>query len=1150
MQKFENEILYSASDLVNFLECEHLTALDLVNLESPLEKTKDSDEAVLIQQKGLEHEARYLANLKAKAGTFADISLVGNDLLKKIMATREAMMEGVDLIFQATLGDGPLFGHADFLRRVPTSDASLPLQYEVLDTKLARSPKAKFVVQLAFYSMLLAKTTGAEPQHMLVVLGDGREITYRYADYKYYFASLLGRFLARVNNHAFPTYPEPRERCGMCRWRELCEKKRAEDDHLCQVAGITKIQIGKLRDTEIGTLAKLAMSDRATIVPRLAQPTFEKLRSQASLQYQARETGSRHYELLAPERQSAGFARLPMPDAGDLYFDMEGDPLEEGGLEYLFGIMYRESGGDVFKPFWAHSRADEKLAFEAFLDFVVAHLAKFPRAHIYHYAAYETTALKRLMSLHGTREATVDNLLRMGKFVDLYKVVREGLRVSEPGYSIKNIEHFYLGERKGDVKSAGASIVFYENWKQSGNQELLDAIAAYNRDDVFSTLCLHKWLLELRPDELPWATPGKDDDDKHHELGALTEAEQQLIPYFEQLVKPLPDDRLTWSTHDSTRELTYQLLDFHRRTAKPEWWAMFARQEMVAEELIEDGECLGGLVMATEAPPTADKRSLVYTYEFPEQETKMRTGTSSVCVENLAKVNDLVVDEETRRVTFRYSAKKDALPISIGLGPAGPIKTEALQMALFRFADSVIANDKKYPAIKSVLARDLPRIAGHPAGAQIVSTGNNLLAETIRAVENLDGSHLFIQGPPGAGKTYTGARVIVALLKRGFRVGVSSNSHKAVHNLLEEVERVAEEEGHQFRGVKKASSGKEDTEFNSTHVETVYTNDEIVEGVTYQLIAGTAWLFAAEGLDQALDYIFVDEAGQVALANLIAMGTSARNIVLLGDQMQLGQPVKGTHPGRSGESTLDYLLDGAATIPEVRGVFLGTTWRMHPNVCKFISDAVYDGRLEAEGDNARRELVLNKSAHRMLRSSGIRVVSTAHDGCSQRSVEEAEVIRELVENLLTQQYADKKGVLQPIELNNILVVAPFNMQVNLLKQVLPAGARVGTVDKFQGQEAEVVIISMTTSSGDYLPRFIEFLYSKNRLNVAISRAKCLTLLVISPALLSIECGFVEEMALVNTLCWVREYAELQGIGQADSTCKANRITEEGAAIVS
>ena len=292
----------------------------------------------------------------------------------------------------------------------------------------------------------------------------------------------------------------------------------------------------------------------------------------------------------------------------------------------------------------------------------------------------------------------------------------------------------------------------------------------------------------------------------------------------------------------------------------------------------------------------------------------------------------------------------------------------------------------------------------------------------------------------------------------------------------------------------------------------------------YNLIAGTAWLFADPEFDQALDFLFVDEAGQVCLANLIAMGTSARNIVLMGDQMQLGQPIQGVHPGQSGLSSLEYLLEGAATIAPDRGIFLGTTWRMHPDVCQFISDAVYDSRLHAESQNGRRVLVLNERADPNLRSSGIRFLAAEHEGCSQESQQEAEMVRSLFDNLLAQRYRDTDGAEHAIGLENILVVAPYNVQVNLLKRVLPAGARVGTVDKFQGQEAEVVIVSMTTSSGDDLPRNIEFLFSKNRLNVAISRARSLAIVIASPDLLSIRCRSPEDMALVNTLCWVRDEA--------------------------
>lgn len=196
------------------------------------------------------------------------------------------------------------------------------------------------------------------------------------------------------------------------------------------------------------------------------------------------------------------------------------------------------------------------------------------------------------------------------------------------------------------------------------------------------------------------------------------------------------------------------------------------------------------------------------------------------------------------------------------------------------------------------------------------------------------------------------------------------------------------------------------------------------------------------------------------------------------------------------------------------------------DVCSFISNAVYDGRLLPEPENEKQALVLNKSAHPALKPYGVQYLPVEHDGCSQSSEEEAEAIKEIFESLLKQQYRDKHGKTHKMSHRNILVVAPYNMQVNLLKRVLPDGARVGTVDKFQGQEAEVVIVSMTTTSEEYLPRHIEFLYSKNRLNVALSRARCLSILVANPLLMSIKCKTIDQMALVNTLCWVRDYSEL------------------------
>ena len=435
---------------------------------------------------------------------------------------------------------------------------------------------------------------------------------------------------------------------------------------------------------------------------------------------------------------------------------------------------------------------------------------------------------------------------------------------------------------------------------------------------------------------------------------------------------------------------------------------------------------------------------------------------------------------------------------------------------------SVSAGSARYGALEAFLRKDPLRIVGRAAGTPVVADASDL-DQVVEAVAGLKESTLFVQGPPGAGKTHTGAHVIVALLTLGKRVGVSSNSHKAINNLLAKVEAVAKEEGFGFRGAKKVN-GNEDHCLNGTFIEDVEANKDVAAG-DFQLVAGTAWLFSRPEFDQAFDYLFVDEAGQVAVANLVAMGTSARNLVLLGDQMQLGQPVQGVHPGRSGDSSLEYLLDGTATIPADRGVFLDRTWRMHPDVCRFISEAVYDGRLHPEPSNANQRLVLRTDADPALRPTGVRFVPVAHDGCTQRSDEEAARVAALYQSLVGQRYVDRDGEEHAMGAANVLVVAPYNAQVNRLKQVLPADARVGTVDKFQGQQAEAVIVSMTTSSGEDLPRNMEFLFSKNRLNVAISRARCLALVVASPKLLEVRCSTPEQMALANTLCWVKSFSE-------------------------
>ncbi|SDC56410.1 TM0106 family RecB-like putative nuclease [Paraburkholderia lycopersici] len=1129
--------IYSASDLVSFLECEYSTTLALIDLETPLPRNPADEQLALVQERGLKHEKAYLADLTASGKSIIDINAVaGKDIRARVDATLKAMRAGYDVIYQAAFLDSNLLGYADFLVKVAKPSDLGCFSYEAFDTKLALSSRGKFITQLTFYSHLLAKAQGVYPEHMAVVLGSNKATTYRCTEYRHCFDMALSRFLARVTNHkaasitaaAAETYPDPCDKCSQCHWSQLCDKRRVADDHLSQVAGITRVQVRKLVSAGVPTLEALATMPPGASVSNIADETLARLRSQAELQRHFRNTGKRKVILLRKAKEDTrlrGFERLPEPSPGDMFFDMEGNPLESGGLEYLFGVWEVDRPGGYFRAFWAHNRAEEKLAFEAFMDYLDERLKKHPDAHIYHYAPYEPTALKKLMSVHGTRESSVDNLLRQGKLIDLYAVVREALRVSESSYSIKYVERFYRGVRAGDVTNAGASIVFYERWKalredpeqKAGADKLLQDIADYNRDDVVSTYQLLEWLLSLRPTPLQWSNR-RDATAVAAAAAAVKEEVLQAQLLVESILKPLPADEKDWTPDQQSRALIAQMVFFHQREAKPEWWAVFARKEMSDVELIEDAECLGGLTRDTTRTPEAVKRSKRYFYNAPPQETKLRSDSRCMDVMTGKGLSNLLVDMDSLSVSFTATSEPEKL---LSIGPNGPVDTTHHRAALVHFATDFRDGGKSYSAVHALLRREPPRIKGIAPGSALINQKADLLTQVINVVKGMDETCLFLQGPPGAGKTFTGSHVILDLLKQGKRVGVTSNSHHAINNLLQAVETRAHAEKFVFSGMKK-STGPE-SELQGSIIIDVAEDDDVFYGEA-DLVAGTSWLFVKEEMRDQLDYLFVDEAGQMALANLAAVGMCTRNIVLLGDQMQLAQPSKGMHPGRSGESSLDYLLDGVATIPSDKGIFLKTTYRMHPDVCEFISDAVYDSRLKPAPGTSARVVNAPFEGQRAAPMTGIRFIPVQHDGNAQSSKEEVQKVVSLVNELLQGTRDDGRRMV-PMTLDDILVVAPYNVQVNELKRALPAGARVGTVDKFQGQEAHVVIMSMATSNAEYLPRDIEFLFSKNRLNVGISRAKALAILVACPDLLTVPCSKPEQMALVNTLCALVQYSD-------------------------
>jgi hypothetical protein len=397
-----------------------------------------------------------------------------------------------------------------------------------------------------------------------------------------------------------------------------------------------------------------------------------------------------------------------------MFFDMEGAQFcEDGSLEYLFGFITIDDGEPRFTAYWAHDRHAEKRAFEAAIDFIATRLTAHPDAHVYHYASYEEAALKRLAMLHGTRETQLDDLLRGRKLVDLYKVVREGVRISEPAYSLKNVEVFFGGHRAGEVKTALDSMVVYDQWQQTGDPALLDQIGVYNEADCRSLLTCRNWLLSLRPSEVSWfetAGPANTNVSGVDPVKAAKrkEAEERNAAIARALVEGVSEPEIAW------RELAGQLVDFHKREAKPEWWAVFNRQEITEEELIDDAECIGALEPDPDCPPHPEKRSIVYSFRFPAQDFKVRLGDDVLIADTLALAGEIVhLDEDTFRISLKRGKAREPLPNRFSLIPKGPLGDEVLRAAIARYIGGVLNGDQdQYAAITGILRRDYPRFPG------------------------------------------------------------------------------------------------------------------------------------------------------------------------------------------------------------------------------------------------------------------------------------------------------------------------------------------------------------------------------------------------------------------------------------------------------
>ncbi len=1126
MRKAGKSYIYSPSDLIVFMESRFDSWMDRHYCDYPEELQPDeADEAaILLRKHGSLHESAFLNELKVNG---CDILEVPDANPEAAELTRRAMQEGRAVIFQGVLSEGQFAGKADFLIKVPTASALGEWSYEVWDTKLARKAKPYFIIQLCCYAEMLENLQGIRPEKLTVVLGDGTHKSFRTDDYFHFYSALKNQFLTFQANFDKDSPPDPSGVGQYSRWISEAERRIEEADHLARVAGIRKVQIRKLKLAGIYTVNGLANSSIDS-VPKMEVSTFNALREQAKLQIQSRLDGKTAYKLIptSAEDPFRGLAILPPHSDLDVFFDMEGYPLLLGGLEYLFGAVCVDGGTPEFKDWWAHNRDEEKVAFEQFVDWIYERWKRDDNMHVFHYAAYEVSALRRLMGRFATREKEVDDLLRNEVFVDLYQIVRQALRVGEPSYSIKYIEHLYRGKREGGVATATDSVVFYERWleQQDGlswnDSETLRAIRDYNIDDCMSTQQLTMWLRELqRANGIRFVSKRREP----REETEGTKARKARTVFAEQLLSEIPGDRSADPEKWRIQELLAYLLGFHDREAKPAQWRKFDRHDMTEQELIEDLDCLGGLTK-TPFPEIPIKRSFGYEYKFdPEQDTKLQIGDKCLYAHDLnARTAIAALDRKRGRVVIKLGNKSDVAPERMSLIPNEIVDARVIAEAIFEVAKQWRAVGKLSSAIADFLYRSYPRIKNRKIGDALISTaGSDLTKAAIESIVNLDESTLCIQGPPGTGKTSLAAKAIAELIRRGKRVGVTSNSHKAIENLMK---RVLEETSAQRVSMRAFKIGTEDSssEQQGDIAGVEYSKSAkkfFNSGEEFNLVGGTAWAFSNPDAAGKVDYLFVDEAGQVSVANLVGMSSSTKNIVLLGDQMQLEQPIQGSHPGESGASILEYLLQDHATIPSNLGVFLDTTRRMHPDLCAVVSSAVYENRLHAEAGNEKQVLIPPATLHDAFpRTAGVVFVAVEHEGNTQGSAEEVDAIAALVDKLLQCDVFDKRmGCAKRVTLNDILIVAPYNMQVRMIEARLP-GAKVASVDKFQGQEAAIVMLSMCASEGNTSPRGIEFLFSKNRLNVAISRAQTIAFVVGCPNLVNTPCSTIEQMGLLNFFC--------------------------------
>lgn len=1126
--------MHSPSHLNNYLACNYLSVLDRAAKKGLKKQPYFNDPvAELIRKQGQEHEQRYLSFLKSKHEHVVEIRQ--GSFEDKVRETIKAMHEGADVIFQAALSDGQWNGFADFLVKTPAPSDLGGYSYHVEDAKLSAEVKGEAVMQLCIYAEMVAEIQGKLPDEIAVV-GTERRFPYNPSEFMAYMRYAREKFFESHKlevEDLIHKLPEPVERCHTCVWRGYCENRWHETDHLKLVAGTTRLHRKELRKQGIDTLEKLAQLNSIPKLERGSKESVEKIFRQAKIQLKGRVEEKPVYEFILPVEERQGLAGLPEPSPGDIWFDIEGDVhIGDQGLEYLFGWISQEVDRVQYHHQWSVNKDQEKDVLERFLKFVLQQREQHPEMHVYHYGHYESSTLRRLTTRYNLLVEEFDDLLRKEVFIDLNRVLKNGLRLSVESYGLKDIEGHYGFERMADLFAASSArkrVTLLLDTASSLSSEIQKIVRDYNEEDCLSTYHLHQWLEERRAEliENGEEVPRFYTDPEE----APTEVEnlETLIQLSAQLLEMIPEDHENLNDTEKAIKNLSDLLLWYRREDKSYWWDYFRLKELSAEELMDESKGLAGpFEFVGEIGQI--KKSKVYRWKFAPQTFKGEDEDLRNCG----------TGEEFRISKDKYEIDDENGFFDVTLGAKSQWKIDEVNKVSGFFAFSLIPSTSQIERLmdmaKYVIASGIEGAGAFQLGRNLLlrkqiltekgipirKAGEETLDSAIRLSHELKGGMILpIQGPPGTGKTYTAAHMICELIKTGKKVGITAQSHAVIMNLLRNVnERNQESYGLELNIVKQLRT-KESPRAYPEWIRGLHSNS-IETDENFDLIGGTAWLWAREGMAEKVDVLFIDEAGQFALADTLSVSHCTDSLVLLGDPQQLESVTKGVHPPEIEVSVLGYWLNGRKVIEPDQGLFLEHTYRMAPLVNTFISEVFYENKLNPIEGLEKQEVIGSNP----FNGAGLRYIPCEHDGNQGSSQEEVELIQKLVTSLLDEgNWTNKEGQINKLHPDDIMIVAPYNAQVNELKKALPE-LRIGTVDKFQGRQAPVVIYSMATSSPEEAPRGMEFLYSLNRLNVAVSRAQCLAILVASPTLFDLSCKTPQQMRLANAYCRFLEVGEI------------------------